>query len=264
MSAEDNGPEGSAAAPSALCAYHPERPAVGTCERCGSFYCRSCAGLREGARGFCRRCDEGRAYVPWEDPALGFATRYLRTLRSSITELPKFAAELPMRGGYGRPLWYALFPTLVATLLGAAALALFAGAMIAGFGAANSQSPGMEMVGGLLFAFYSVLGVGGYLAYLALWPAVLLGTARLVGNQRLQYEGLFRILCYGSGFNFLYFVPVVGLLVAVYHAVLSVTCIAAQGRVSTLKALGIFGIPALAFGGCCCGSYFGLLLIGMQ
>lgn len=42
-------------ASSALCARHPQTPAVDTCQRCGSFVCGACLELREG-KGYCPDC----------------------------------------------------------------------------------------------------------------------------------------------------------------------------------------------------------------
>ncbi|PTL77113.1 hypothetical protein [Vitiosangium sp. GDMCC 1.1324] len=38
-----------------LCALHPERPAVGTCARCGAFFCEP-ETIRHGERAYCEAC----------------------------------------------------------------------------------------------------------------------------------------------------------------------------------------------------------------
>lgn len=262
MTGEDNRADPVSPAPG-LCAEHPSRAALGTCARCGNYYCEQCASRREGAEGLCRSCDESRRYVPFEDPALGFWAGYFATLKRSVVELPRFAAELPSRGGYGRPLWFAFWPTALTTLVGTALLVGFVLAI--GLPLSDGEAkvhPGV--IGAAMAATYVVMGIGGYLVYLALWPLALLGSARMFGCRGLTHEGLFRILCYASGFNFLYFVPMLGLAAALYHLVVSIVCVAAQARTSGLTAVGIVGAPALLFGGCCCGGYVLLILLGMQ
>jgi hypothetical protein len=260
MSGEDNGQ--AAPAPQAMCGEHPDRVAAGTCARCGNYYCAACAGRREGAQGFCRRCDDSRSYVAWEDAQLGPFARYFETIKSSLAELPKFAAELPLQGGYARPLLFACLPTLASSLITAVAMAAVVG--VSWVDGTVGGDPDTGLFVALGFAVYFFGGLVGYLAYLLIWSAVLVASAHIAGSRGLHYEGLFRILCYASGLNWLYFFPVVGVLVAVYHVVVAVSCIGARGHMSALRALGVYGLPALVFSSCCCGSYVLLLLTTMR
>ena len=274
MSSEDNGSgddvapavtPSAAPAPSALCAVHPGQAAIGTCARCGNYYCGTCAGRRTEREGFCNHCYGVQGYVAWEDTSLSLWQRYYRTLRSSLVEMPKFAAELPVDGGLGQPLLYALLPTAVSVLIGTSLMSL----MVAFALGMAPQQAGAEMppagwMGAIMFVMYGAMGIGGLLAYLFVWPAVLLGTARIFGNQHLRYEGVYRALCYACGFNCLYFVPLLGMAVLGYHAVLASMAIGAQGRTSLPVGLAIYGVPALVLAGCCCGGYFGIIMLAVQ
>jgi hypothetical protein len=63
----------------ATCAEHPEREALVTCPRCGSYCCLGCW---HGAISRCHACvrrDPGPP-VPWEDARRGFFSRYVATL----------------------------------------------------------------------------------------------------------------------------------------------------------------------------------------
>jgi hypothetical protein len=275
MSSEHNSTDAGESLQRSLCADHPQRAAIGTCARCGNFYCGECAGRVDGGMGFCHRCHGARAYVAWEDASLGLWQRYFRTVKSSLVELPRFAAELPARGDIGLPLSFALLPTVASVVVGVptvASVVIGAGGMSAflAFMMHNLTPPnaaqGMPagMMGAVAFLIYGGMGLGGYVAYLALWPAVLLAAARLFGNRELSYRGLFRILCYASGFNCLYFVPLLGMAVAVYHYVVASMCIASQGKTSVPAGFGLYGLPAVALGGCCCGSYAGLMFLAMR
>ena len=264
MSDEHNGSEGAAPAQQALCAEHPDQAAVGTCARCGNFYCNACAGRRDGPRGFCRRCHAEQAYVAWEDRSLSLWQRYYRTVRSSLVEMPKFAAELPAEGGVASPLSFALLGTGASVLIATSLLSVFAGLMVGSFSPPGEQAlPAGAMIA-IVFVAYGAMGIGGHLAYVALWPAILLGTARMLGNRELRYEGLFRVLCYACGLNCFYFVPLLGMAVVGYHIVLSAMGIAAQGRTSVGMGFAIYGLPALVFGGCCCGGYVAMIMLTMQ
>ncbi len=264
MSSEHNGSEPVVPVQRSLCAEHPDRAAVGTCARCGNFYCAECAGRIEGGESYCRRCYGSRAYVAWEDASLSLWQRYFQTVKASLVTLPRFAAELPARGDVGLPLSFALVPTLASVVIGAggmSALLAFMTHNLTPAGGADGMPAGM--IGAFAFLMYGGMGLGGYLAYLGLWPAALVATARMFGNRELRYGGLFRILCYASGLNCLYFVPLLGMAVAAYHVVIAAMCISAQGKTSVPAAFGIYGLPAVAFGGCCCGSYFGILMLVM-
>jgi hypothetical protein len=264
MSSEHNSAEPDQPVQRSLCAEHPDRPAVGTCARCGSFYCAECAGRVEGGQGHCRRCYGARAYVAWEDASLSLWQRYFQTVRTSLVELPRFAAELPARGEVGLPLSFALLPTLASVVIGAGGMSVLLVFMTHNLTPAEGAD-GMPagLIGAFAFLMYGGMGLGGYLAYLAAWPAALVATARVFGNRELRYAGLFRILCYSSGFNCLYFVPLLGFAVAAYHVVVACMCISAQGKTSVPAAFGIYALPAVLIGGCCCGSYFGLLMLVM-
>jgi hypothetical protein len=186
-------------------------------------------------------------------------------VKSSLVELPRFAAELPARGDIGLPLSFALLPTVASVVIGAGGMSAFLAFMMHNLTPPNAaQGMPAGMMGAVAFLIYGGMGLGGYVAYLALWPAVLLAAARLFGNRELSYRGLFRILCYASGFNCLYFVPLLGMAVAVYHYVVASMCIASQGKTSVPAGFGLYGLPAVALGGCCCGSYAGLMFLAMR
>ena len=241
-----------------LCAEHPQRTAVGTCERCGSYFCEECAG---GARTFCKACRASRRYVAWEDRSLTVWQRYFRTVKSSIVELPKFAEGLPVTGRVLPPLVFALVPTFVSAVLGAALMSAIIALVMYVFESGANQPPApAPIVGAFIFAFYGALGILAYVGYLVVWPAVLTATARVFGNRLVTYRGAFGVLCYASGLNCLYVVPLVGMMVALYHFVVAAVSIAALGRTSILMGFAICGAPAVLLGGTCLGGYVWLML----
>lgn len=77
----------------ASCAEHPERDALVTCPRCGSYCCIACW---HGAVGRCHGCvmrDPGPS-VPWEDRERGLAARFVGTLAGVLRptrSAPSFA-----------------------------------------------------------------------------------------------------------------------------------------------------------------------------
>ena len=239
----------------ALCAEHPQQVAVGTCGRCGSYYCHACAA---GMHGYCSGCHRSRAYVAWEDPTLGVWDRYFRTVKSTVVELPKFADELPESGGFLQPLAFAMVPTLISVFAGSALMGLLIGFVDRMFNSTNPNTVTPLMLG-VITAIYAMFGAVAYLTYLCGWPLLLLASARVFGSRHVTYRGAFKILCYSSGLNCLYFVPLVNLLVLFYHYVVSSVSMAAHARTSVARGFGIIGVPAVLAGGCFAGAY-GLLL----
>lgn len=67
----------------ASCAEHPEREALVTCPRCGSYCCITCW---HGAVRRCHACvlREPGPPVPWEDRERGFAARFFGTLTDAF------------------------------------------------------------------------------------------------------------------------------------------------------------------------------------
>lgn len=90
------------------------------------------------------------------------------------------------------------------------------------------------------------------------------GVARLLGNARLTYQGAFRTLCYASGLNCLFFVPLLGILVGIYHFVVASVVIGAMARTSRLVGFAIYGLPTAAVGAALFGSYIWLVWQAMS
>lgn len=270
MSSEDNGPphttSGSSPStpPHALCAEHPAQPAIGTCARCGNYYCGACAGRRGEAGSYCRNCHPERAYVAWEDRSLTLWQRYYHTVRASLVEMPRFVAELPAEGGLAQPLLFGLLPTAASVLVGTTLVSALVGLAVGMAPQQQGQSLPAGVMAAILFVVYFGMGIGSQLAYLFVWPAVLLGTARMFGNSRLRYEGVFRVLCYACGFNCFYFVPLLGMAVLAFQVTVSAMGIAAQGRTTVPMGFAIYGLPALLLGGCCCAGYVGMVMLAVQ
>ena len=245
----------------ARCAEHPEQVAVGTCGRCGNYFCEACQGRREEGRDHCNACRAARAYVAWEDASLGVWDRYYRTVRGSLVQLPRFAAELPAQGSAVQAMWFGLLPTSVAALIGSALMATMLGWIATNMpDPAANGTPGMLFTAGLTFVVYLLMSLGVYLAYVLFWPVLLVGVARLLGRRELSYRGTLRCLCYASGLNCLLWVPLVGLLAAIYHFVVASFCLGAMSRSSVLIGFAIFGLPSLLCGLGSCGAYVALMM----
>ena len=103
-------PEGS------TCGEHPERSALVTCPRCGSYVCLACW---HGAVQRCHACllREPMPSVPWSDEAKGVAARFFGTLADAFS--PTRTAVKFTRGEWRRGVTFALVTALpIAALAG--------------------------------------------------------------------------------------------------------------------------------------------------
>lgn len=91
----ESAPEGSS------CAEHPDRPALVTCPRCGSYCCIVCW---QGALERCHECllRDPMPGVPWADEEKGFGARLFQTLGGALS--PTSSAPTFMRGDWTRGL----------------------------------------------------------------------------------------------------------------------------------------------------------------
>ena len=248
----------------ARCAVHPERIAVGTCERCGNYFCDACTGWRGDHDLQCKACCAARSYVAWEDRSLGLWDRYYRTIRRSLVELPRFAGELPAQGSLRLAMVFALLPTSMAAMLGSAlATALFSWATNSMREVAEHGPAVRLIVGGTMFVTYTLAALFAYLAYLLVWPLLLVLVARVLRRHELTYRGALRCLCYASGLTWLYGIPVIGLVAGIYHFVVASVCIGAMSRSSWLTGFAIYGLPAMVCGLGACGTYFAMIFTMM-
>ncbi|MCB9595532.1 MAG: hypothetical protein H6719_22620 [Sandaracinaceae bacterium] len=100
----------------ATCAEHPERPALVTCPRCGSYCCIACW---HGAVKRCHACllRDPLPPVPWADPDQRGAARFFGTLRDAFS--PTQTAAKFTRGEWRRGIVFALLTALpIAALSG--------------------------------------------------------------------------------------------------------------------------------------------------
>ncbi|MEZ4334995.1 MAG: hypothetical protein R3B82_00015 [Sandaracinaceae bacterium] len=104
-----------AAPDGATCAEHPERPALVTCPRCGSYCCIACW---HGAVQRCHACllKDPLPPVPWADPDKGAAGRFFGTLVDGLS--PTRTAAKFTRGEWRKAISFALLTALPIAALG--------------------------------------------------------------------------------------------------------------------------------------------------
>ncbi len=130
----------------ASCAEHPERDALVTCPRCGSYCCLSCW---HGAPRRCHACvlrDPGPP-VPWEDRERGIVGRYFATVADAFR--PTRSAPSFVRSEWRSAISFALLTFLpVALLAGVIPFThtlLFSAGAVQVIGGASSQAIALDV-----------------------------------------------------------------------------------------------------------------------
>lgn len=208
------------------CAMHVRALAATTCRGCGLFLCTECAGGAVEAR--CSRCGSAGHPVPWEDPALGAATGFWRTLRA-LTGVTTFFAQLPWTGGLRAPLSFAAVAATIGALGAGLMIAVQAGLMGSLLGAARQTFMGAAPDAAsrelIEFLFNTIATLQGLVLRFTLFeiatapllaPVQLLimgalthGVARLLGG-RGSFEATVRAMGYAAGAQVLRVVPLMG------------------------------------------------------
>lgn len=245
------------AVPGARCAVHPEAFAAGVCDRCGSFYCPSCAGRVEGPRSFCSSCESTMAYVPWEDRArLGKMRAFFLTIKRAVLNPQEFAREIPAEGGFGAPLGFAT----IATVIGVVPILLILGVvfgfvayMISREGGMPSDAP-PDWFFGAIGVFYALMLFVAPIVWMFLWAGILRLSSILLGAPRGSYQAIFRILAYSNGLNVAMAIPLLSTVALVFQVLHAIYGISAKCGVSTGRAAAIYFIPI----GICICLYVGL------
>jgi hypothetical protein len=206
------------------CASHAREAATTTCHGCGLFLCAGCAAPEPR----CARCRGAGHPVPWEDPSLGVAPAFGRTLKALSTGAT-FFNQVPWSGGLRAPLTFtALATTLTAVVTGAFTIvsAKLAGGSLAGLHEQlRGAAPDAQMRQTFDLIFQAVERLQGMQVRFALldmaWSPVLAplqllimgalthGLARALGG-RGSFEATVRAMGYASGAVVLGVVPMIG------------------------------------------------------
>ncbi|GAB4331328.1 MAG: hypothetical protein Kow0099_02610 [Candidatus Abyssubacteria bacterium] len=266
----------------AKCSFHPDADAIHHCKRCGRPLCYACA--IEAEDGFlCEVCDTvaevrpGPAeppfvaappkpsppaepkdntvsqalihgpYVPWEYRRyIGRVNALFATWHQTLLSPLSFFRGVPITGDYRSPLTYGLFWTLVG-LAGGAVWKLFFAAYptILLFFEGEPVQLSFQLSDAYMLALAAVV-LSPLMALVMLVIAcsiyhifVILFTSRHAG-----YEATLRVVCYSTGTNVFYFLPLVGgLLGGIWQLVLVTAGLKEVHRISFPLALLIALFP---------------------
>jgi hypothetical protein len=200
--------------------------------------------------------------IPWEDPGQPSLNGLFETVRLLATRPGDAFRRMPITGGIGRPLFYAVAIGWLGLAVNIAWQVLFQGAWLpflesadelAGMGAMYGLTIGSGFVLALLVPFFIIIGV--FIAA-AIYHLMLL----IVGGATSGFEATARVVCYAQTAHLAGLIPCCGPIFGlVWTVVLYVVGLSVAHRTSQGKALLAFVLPLVL---CCVLSALLLLAIG--
>ena len=227
-----------------------------SCPNCGAV-------LPEPRERFCPTCgaDLEAPGTPWEDRGrIGFVQALIETTQKVLTAPSAFFASMPVMGGIGGPLLYAIVVGSLGVIVTAVYRAVFRGLMGSTFATLGG---GSELRRVLPF----VTGGAGLVVQVVFAPvfvilALFIGAAivhlmlLLLGGARNGFEATFRVMCYTDATAVIRVIPLCGELIFIcYRLVLIVIGLAAAHGIGMGKAAAAVLIPIAVLCCCCVGGF---------
>jgi hypothetical protein len=198
-----------------------------------------------------------RTSIPWEErERIGLFSAALETTRDVLAHPGAFFRAMPVTGGLGSPLLYAVLIGWVGLVASAFYQAIFRSVVGSSWGALGVDRPEFAAALGWVegwagFVAQAVFGgvfvvIGAFVAAGILHLMLL-----LLGGARRDFEATFRVVCFSEATCILFLVPFCGQLVgAVWALVLHVIGLAAAHQIGHGKALAAVLLPVILV--CCC------------
>lgn len=229
------------------CRNHADRAAAALCARCGDFLCSLCVVGVEGVD-YCPACVmkvRGDAvkfgpWIPWEArQRIGIFRGLWETIAASFTRPQEFCDRMPLEGGYGDPLLFAmLMRGIVVVTFGTALVGFY---VIVGLATGKAEMffqaglQGASMITSFIQAAVFIFMIAG-----------LLHLAVLVVSGGRGFEKTFRVYAYARAIDVLEIIPIVGFLgAAVYRIYLHFLALRRAHELSDGQAIGVALTPLL-------------------
>ena len=200
----------------------------------------------------------GGGRIPWDDRArIGILTALVETTREVLTAPTRFFRAMPVAGGVGAPLLYAVivgWVGLVATALYQAIFRSVAGSHFAAFG----DRPELAALFGWAeswvgFVVQAVFGGVFVVIGVFLSAGILHLMLLLLGGARRDFEATLRVVCFAQATSVVFLVPFCGQFVGfVWTIVLYVIGVSQAHGIGTGKAAAAVLLPIVLLC-CCCG-----------
>jgi hypothetical protein len=207
-----------------------------------------------------------RPGTPWEDRhRIGFVQALIETTQKVLASPSAFFSSMPVAGGIGSPLLYAILIGSLGVIVAALYREVFralVGSTFMSFGSSGELRRVMPFVMGgfglvlqVIFApLFVILGVFVVTAIVHLFLLML-------GGARRGFEATFRVICYSEAAAVINIVPLCGGAVsAVYYLVLAIIGLSAAHGIGKGTAAAAVLLPLVLL--CCCCAGAGLVAFG--
>jgi hypothetical protein len=248
------------------CERHPGTKAITQCDRCGLPLCRNCVIDLQGQR-LCSRCkrqalgelkgeyaeDAAYAYdirpgLPWEQEAEPFMTRAFQTVKLVLFSPSTAYHQMHIRGGYAKPLLYALILGAVFASIGYVWQILIMGAA-SGFGAEFGSPSPMPL--GAMLVFYIMAACAGALIGPFISAAILHVSLMIVKGANQDFECTYRVIAYANGSTAVFnLIPIAGAYIGgIWGIVVTIIGFSRAHGITGGKAALAYFLPIIVCGG---------------
>jgi len=198
-----------------------------------------------------------RPSIPWDErERIGLFSAVVETTRDVLARPGAFFRAMPVSGGLGSPLLYAVLIGWVGLVAAAFYQAIFRSVVGSSWGALGADRPELAALLGWVegwagFAAQAVFG--GVFVVIGVFVAagILHLMLLLLGGARRDFEATFRVVCFSEATCVLFLVPFCGQLVGgIWCLVLYVLGLAEAHRIGHGKAAAAVLLPVVV--ACCC------------
>jgi len=198
--------------------------------------------------------------IPWDErDRIGLVSALVETTREVLTRPGAFFRAMPVTGGLGSPLLYAVIVGWVGLVASAFYQAIFRSVVGSGLGAFGSERPEIAALLGWVegwAGFVAQAVFGGVFVVIGVFIAagVLHLFLLLLGGARRDFEVTFRVVGFAQATSILFFVPFCGQFVGgLWTLVLYVLGLAEAHQIGHGKAAAAVLLPIVLVC-CCCGA----------
>lgn len=204
--------------------------------------------------------------TPWEDrDRTGVLTALVETTRMVLAQPTRFFRAMPVEGGIGGPLLYAVIVGWIGLVAASLYQAIFRSIVGTSIAALGDRPELAAMIGwaeswaGLVaqLVFGGVLVAIGVFVAAAIVHLMLL----LLGGARNGFEATFRVVCFSQATSVVLIVPFCGQLIApLWTLVIDIVGLSEAHGIGRGKAAAAVLLPIVVL--CCCCAGIGLLFAG--
>jgi hypothetical protein len=205
----------------------------------------------------------GGGRIPWDDrDRIGILTALVETTREVLAAPTRFFRVMPVTGGVGSPLLYAVIVGWVGIVATALYQAIFRSVAGTHFSAFGSRPEVAAMLGWAesWIGFVVQIVFGGVVVVIGVFltAGILHLMLLLLGGARRDFEATLRVVCFAQATSLVLLVPFCGQLVGfVWTIVLYVIGVSQAHGIGTGKAAAAVLLPIVLLC-CCCGGIFAL------